>query len=148
MTRRAMTIMEVMVSASILTVVLLGSMSAVSQSMSLDRMTTERMIATRALSAQVDTLLSLDRESLLDLFYDPSLDAVNPREFSVEGLKPQETSGGLQLPLGLMVAKGPPGQAFNEAEFFTIYIEARWRSELEQDQIAGMTLVVSPEEEN
>jgi hypothetical protein len=139
-------LISVAISASILSIVGIGTISTVLSSIKLDSFNKSRNIALRAVQNEYENILLMNKTSFLQSF---DLSNNNPisSTFSVSNLQPQLDSTGQELPaIGFVFVTYPERFASNPAvsDVFTVYIELRYRDKFSGDMTLKFSLIVVP----
>lgn len=148
----------------ILSIIALGTISAVTTAIQLDSLSRERNLALRAVEVQYEAMLILNRNEFL-LRYDPVNVGTTAETFDIGGLDHQKivdpsTGEQTELPNGITFVTAPQGIAggiggtgtlngsgllpFNEASMYTVYIEVRWNNKFLGDFTKKFSLILNP----
>jgi hypothetical protein len=147
-TKRAESIIGVVVAMSILSVALTGSLVLVISCVRLDAASSERTIALRAIKQEIADLQAMDRATFLAT-YDPTV-TQGEVPFNVNGLTAVVNNRGGTLPKGTINIRQPGGELFEDAYVFAVSVKVQWRSRASSGAVANdqmsISAVLLPEE--
>lgn len=145
---RSITLIEVIFAITATTIAIFGALASINLSMQLDSISEDRAAAARALDQEVQALFAMDRATFLTTFASQPYFPKDP-----EGLVPLKnlatSTPDDTLPILTVLARGDgenqsPPLAFEDCDYYSLYIEATWDGGTAGEQRVAVTILVRP----